>query len=131
MPSSPGGGGTVEHGRTRTLHGRTGTKGGASPGLSGFVLVSPCSSPPSDPRHPPHLLEGGDPLGELPESRLAQGAHAVLDRLALDLGGVGGLEDEVLDPLVHGQDLEDAGAAEVAGAAALETALPLLDLDPF
>src|SRR3569623_458061 len=76
------------------------------------------------PRHPHHLLEGGDPFRELAQGGLAEGAHAVLGGLALDLGGVGAVDDEGLDGVVDRHDLEDAGAAEVAGVAALEAPLP-------
>src|SRR5258708_6993812 len=91
----------------------------------------PRRRPESDAGDPDHFLEGGGPFGELAQGGLAEGAHAVLDRLALDLGGVGAAHDQRLDGVVDGQDLENAGAAEVAGAAALEAPFTLLDLDAF
>src|SRR5688572_9654316 len=83
----------------------------------------------SEPGDPHHLFERGRALGQLAQRRLAQGAYAVLHRLALDLRGVGAVDDQVLDRVVDRQDLEDAGAPQVAGAAALEATLALVHLD--
>src|SRR6266567_5278902 len=70
---------------------------------------------PSNSSHPHDFLEARDPLGELAKGALAEGAHAALDGHVLDLQEVLGAVHEVADGVVDGEDLEDPGAAEVAG----------------
>src|SRR5258708_20356954 len=83
----------------------------------------------SDARHPDHFLEARRALGQLAQGALPERAHAALDGHVLDLEEVLGTVDEVADGVVDGEDLEDPGAAEVAGVAAADAARPFLHDD--
>ena len=65
------------------------------------------------------LLEGGHARRHLAHGVLAQRAQPVLARRPQQHLGRGPLGDQVPEPRVQGQHLEDAGPAEVAGVAAL------------
>ena len=84
-----------------------------------------------DPRYPHHLFETRHTLGQLAQRGLTQRAHAAFDGHVFDLEEVFGAVDEVADGVVDGKDLEDAGAAEVAGVAAADAAGAFFDDDPF
>src|SRR2546430_167542 len=72
------------------------------------------------------LLDRRAPLDHLPQAVLLQVAHAALDRLLLDGVEVGVLAHHVADAVGDDEQFEDAGAAEVAGAAAILADLFLL-----
>src|SRR5258708_3208695 len=84
---------------------------------------------PSNPGNPHHFLEARRALGQLAQGALPERAHAALDGHVLDLEEVLGTVDEVADGVVDGEDLEDPGAAEVAGVAAADATCSFLHDD--
>src|SRR5512139_1597870 len=65
-----------------------------------------------------NLAERGHALHDLVERAAAQRAHALADRLALDLGRAGAVEHELLQRLREDQNLVDGDAALEAGVGA-------------
>src|SRR6266851_3986446 len=78
-------------------------------------------------RDPRHLRRGGDAAENLLDGRLAQGAHALLARRLVDVEGRGLMRDRPPQLLGHGQDLEHADAAAVAGLPAVQAAAAALE----
>src|SRR5207253_4577815 len=67
---------------------------------------------------PGELVEAGEPVEHLQHAIFAEGPHPLASPLAADLLARGAAHEEPLDLLAHRQQLVDAHAALVAGAAA-------------
>ena len=95
----------------------------------------PSPDPPRWPclgcRNPYDLFVGCDALCQFAQRWLPKSSHAMTDGIPLDERSVCVVENQLLDEIGYGQDLEDPCAAEIAGAAALETPLAFVHLDSF
>src|SRR5436305_8972008 len=65
-----------------------------------------------------HLVEGGDAGEDLAPAVVAQGDHAVLERLVADGRGVDALDDHLAEVVAGDHQLEDALPPAEAGLAA-------------
>lgn len=81
-------------------------------------------------RHPIHLLNGGDTLEYLGGTVAGERNHAVFDRPLFDLVGIGGLQDQRLHILGHGQQFKDATASPIAGMQTFAAAPAAVDFLP-
>src|SRR5260221_2617809 len=75
------------------------------------------------------FLDGGDARQRLPQAVLEHGLHALGDRRGAQVAGGGVAHDERADAVGHGEHLEDADAAEVAGARAFRATHRLVERD--
>src|ERR1019366_6954760 len=80
-------------------------------------------------RLPDDLLDRRHAVLDLLEARAAEGDHALLETLPLDLDGRRAREDEFADLLGDLEHLDEGDAALVAGVVALLAALALHDLN--
>src|SRR5262245_49280263 len=105
------------------------------PPISVMVLSSWCrltakaTSCPLEDGLSQDLFDGGDPRLDLLHPAHAQGEHALLEGLPLDLHRGGADHDEVADPLGDLHDLVEAHPALVARAVAGAAALALVELE--
>src|SRR6185503_10828834 len=94
--------------------------------LAGAAHLEPLLGQVDDARH---LVQRGDAAQRLVQAVLADRPHAALDRHVADLGLGRAAHDHAAHGVVHGEHLEDAGAAGEAGLTAGRAAGAAIERD--